>query len=88
MKYQYPIDPDWTTDEIITIVQFFEQVERAYETKVNREELLQRYREFKRIVPSTREEKHIFKRFKQISTYDSYFAVKKAQESHVKEISM
>lgn len=31
MEYSYPIDPDWTTDEIVNVIGLFQKVEEAYE---------------------------------------------------------
>ena len=40
MEYAYPISPDWTTEEIITVVKFFEGIEQAYEKGIKREEII------------------------------------------------
>ena len=57
MEYQYPIDYDWSTAEIIDVIHFFEAVERAYEKGIERDQMLAIYRRFKEIVPSKAEEK-------------------------------
>ncbi|EAH1619242.1 hypothetical protein D4258_10845, partial [Listeria monocytogenes] len=31
MEYSYPLNPDWTTEEMTIVVQFLEAIERAYE---------------------------------------------------------
>ncbi len=31
MEYSYPILADWSTEEIIDVIKFFEGVEQAYE---------------------------------------------------------
>jgi len=80
MEYSYPISPDWSTDEIIAVVQFFEGVEKAYEKGIVREEMLSLYRRFKEIVPSQSEEKSIFKEFEEASGYVSYQVVKQAKD--------
>ncbi|RDI47611.1 UPF0223 family protein [Falsibacillus pallidus] len=79
-EYQYPFSYDWSTDEIIDVVKFFESIENAYEKGIKREALMSSYRRFKEIVPSMAEEKTIFKEFEQSSGYSSYHAVKKAKE--------
>ncbi|MFJ8234504.1 UPF0223 family protein [Ureibacillus sp. NPDC094379] len=80
MEYSYPILPDWTTEEIIDVVKFFEGVEQAYEKGIKREDMLARYRRFKEIVPSQSEEKSVFREFEEASDYVSYQVVKKAKE--------
>lgn len=80
MEYSYPISPDWSTEEIITVIQFFECIEQAYEKGVKREVMLAKYREFKEIVPSQSEEKTLFREFEQVSDYVSYKVVKQARE--------
>lgn len=37
MEYSYPISMDWTTDEIIAVVQFFEAIEKVYEKGIQRD---------------------------------------------------
>ena len=81
MEYSYPLSTDWTTQEMVTVVQFFEAVEAAYEKGINREDFMARYRRFKEVVPSQAEEKTIFREFEKASGYVSYKAVKLAKES-------
>lgn len=80
MEYSYPFSTDWTTEEIISVVQFFEGVEKAYEKGIKREEMLALYRRFKEIVPSQAEEKSVFREFEEESGYISYPVVKQAKE--------
>ncbi|RIN25727.1 UPF0223 family protein, partial [Staphylococcus succinus] len=75
MEYQYPIDLDWSNDEMMQVVSFFNAIESFYESKVEGEILLERYKQFKAIVPSKAEEKQIFKEFENSSGYNSYKAV-------------
>ncbi len=81
MDYQYPISPDWKTEEIIDVINFYQSVEKAYEKGINREELMITYRRFKEIVPSKAEEKQIDREFEEISGYSSYRVIKKAKEA-------
>lgn len=80
MEYSYPISMDWTTDEIIAVVQFFEAIEKVYEKGIQRDQLMEKYRKFKQIVPSIGEEKKIFREFEEVSGYSAYHAVKKMKE--------
>jgi uncharacterized protein YktA (UPF0223 family) len=81
MEYQYPIDYNWTTDETITVIHFFEAIEKAYEKGIGRDELMAVYRQFKEIVPSIAEEKKLCGEFEEMSGYSSYRTIKKAKEA-------
>lgn len=81
MEYQYPIDYRWSTEEIVDVVHFFEAIEKAYESGIERDQLMSIYRRFKEIVPSKAEEKTVCGEFEEISGYSSYRAIKKAKEA-------
>lgn len=80
MEYTYPFSLDWSTEEIVDVVQFFEAIEKAYENGVKREELMKRYRRFKEIVPSIAEEKTYFREFEKESGYVSFPIIKMVKE--------
>ncbi|MEK3978228.1 UPF0223 family protein [Psychrobacillus sp. FSL K6-2836] len=80
MEYTYPFSLDWSTEEIVDVVQFFEAIEKAYENGIKREELMKRYRRFKEIVPSIAEEKSYFREFEKESGYVSFPIIKKMKE--------
>lgn len=81
MEYSYPISMDWSTEEIIDVVQFFESIEKSYQNGVKREKLMEQYQKFKVIVPSIGEERKIFREFEEISGFSGYHVVKKMKES-------
>jgi uncharacterized protein YktA (UPF0223 family) len=81
MEYQYPFSIDWTTEEVIDVIAFFEAVEKAYEKGIKKEDLMVRYRKFKEIVPGKSEEKKICGEFEEASGYSSYHVVKKMKEA-------
>lgn len=81
-EYSYPIEFDWTTEEIIKVVSFYETVENVYEQGVPGETFMQKYREFKTVVRSIAEEKTAFREFEDVSGYAAYPAVKAAKEGH------
>jgi len=85
MEYQYPIDYNWSTDEIVDVIKFFEAVEKAYEKGIERDKIMMAYRRFKEIVPSIAEEKSITAEFEEISGYSSYRTIKKAKEASAGE---
>jgi len=37
-NYSYPLDSSWSTEEITTVLHFLSQVEKAYESKVDRDQ--------------------------------------------------
>lgn len=81
MEYSYPLSTDWSTQEMVDVVHFFEAVEAAYEKGIKREAFMATYRRFKEIVPSQAEEKTILRQFEQVSGYVGYKAVKMAKEA-------
>lgn len=81
MEYQYPMDYTWSTDEIVDVIHFFESIEKAYETKINKEEFMKAYRRFKEIVPGKADEKKYTDEFQAVSGYSSYLVIKKAKET-------
>ncbi|EPD52934.1 UPF0223 family protein [Paenisporosarcina sp. FSL H8-0542] len=81
MSFSYPFSKDWSTEEIIAVVQFFEVIEYAYEQGVNREVLMEKYRRFKDVVPSMAEEKTYFREFEKESGYICYPIIKKMKET-------
>lgn len=75
MEYQYPIDLDWSNDEMMAVINFFNKVEQYYENQVKGSDLMNAYKQFKMIVPGKAQEKKIFSEFEQASGYSSYHAV-------------
>ena len=51
LEYQYPFSYDWSTEEVIDVVAFFQTVEKAYEKGMTKNEFMHAYRRFKEIVP-------------------------------------
>lgn len=81
MEYQYPLDYTWSTDEIVDVIHFYQAVEKTYENRVLKEDLLAAYRRFKEIVPSKSEEKKLTDEFHEESGYSAYHVVKLAKEA-------
>lgn len=76
MDYSYPFSIEWSTEEIIDVISFFEGIEMAYEKGINRQELLTRYRKFKQVVPAISEEKTYFREFEEESGYACFPVIK------------
>ncbi len=79
-NYFYPLESDWTTEEIIDVINLYTIVEKAYEKGVSKDEFINAYRKFKTIVPSKAQEKKLDKEFQDVSGY-SIYQVKKASET-------
>ncbi|MFD1430736.1 UPF0223 family protein [Lacticaseibacillus mingshuiensis] len=86
-NYQYPLDIDWTTDEMVKVTTFYSLVEDAYEKGADRNNLLAAYRGFKTVVPDKSTEKQLDKQFEAASGYSLYAVVqlaKNGSEKHIK----
>lgn len=81
MEYHYPIDPDWSTNEVIDVVEFFQIIEEAYEKEIKANKVIDQYKKFKSVIPSKAEEKTLFKQFEKQSGYVPYQVVKAAKET-------
>ena len=44
--YDYPLEPDWSTEEIIEVVGLYNAVEQAYEEGISSKEFMEHYRAF------------------------------------------
>lgn len=50
-NYNYPLDLSWSTTEMTEVLSFFNQVEKFYESKVEKEVFLESYNASKRLFP-------------------------------------
>ncbi|CAG9619869.1 UPF0223 family protein [Sutcliffiella rhizosphaerae] len=80
MEFSYPMSYDWSTDELIDVIAFYEAVEKAYTKGVERDHILDLYRRFKEIVPSKAQEKNLGMEYEEMSGFSIYKAMKKAKE--------
>ncbi len=87
-NYGYPIDEDWTHEEIGTVINFFNLVEAANETGVEKEAFLAGYKKFKTVVKSIGEEKRIGRDFQNVSGYSIYHTLQKAKAATSKRFKM
>ncbi|WP_087503610.1 UPF0223 family protein [Staphylococcus haemolyticus] len=81
MEYQYPLDLDWSNEEMVDVIAFFNKIENYYENSVNGQDLTNHYKRFKEIVPSKAEEKQLFKEFEEKSNYNSYKVVQEVKNN-------
>jgi uncharacterized protein YktA (UPF0223 family) len=80
MEYTYPLSLDWSKQEVIDVIAFFQAVEQAYGKGVTKRELMDKYKRFKEIVPGKAEEKQMCNEFEKDAGYSSYRAIQKAKE--------
>ncbi len=80
-NYSFPINPDWTNEEIVHVVNFLAAVEQAHREGISREELVPLYRQFKTVVTSISGEKQLDKAFKKQSGYSIYAVTKQLKHS-------
>lgn len=85
---EMPISLDWSKEEVIDVLAFFQGVEEAYDKGIDREKFLALYRRFKEIVPSKSEEKHLFKKYDEGANVSCYQVVKRAREGTDDKIKM
>ena len=78
--YSYPLDLSWSTEELASVLSFFNKVEEAYESKVEVKEYMEAYRAFKKVVPSIGEEKCLGREFEEVSGYSLYRANQAAKQ--------
>jgi uncharacterized protein YktA (UPF0223 family) len=79
MDYSYPISYDWTTDEIVEVIAFYEAVEQAYAKGIDRDQLMSVYRRFKEIVPGKAQERNLANEYEELSGFSAYQTIKKAK---------
>jgi uncharacterized protein YktA (UPF0223 family) len=84
--YDYPLDPNWTTQEIIDVIALYNAVEQAYEGGISKAEFMEKYRVFCQIVDSKGEQKRIDKAFFEVSNYSIYKVSQLAKENDWIEI--
>lgn len=89
-NYQYPLDFEWTAEEIVQVTTFYRAVEDAYELPqgIKAERILKAYDGFKTVVASMAQEKQLDRKFKQITGYSLYLTVKAAQKKRQKSVKM
>lgn len=79
-NYSYPLDLSWSTEELASVLSFFNKVEEAYESKVEAKEYMEAYRAFKKVVSSIGEEKRLGREFEEVSGYSLYRATQTAKQ--------
>ena len=78
--YQYPLDLDWTTEEMVIVTNMWTAVEQANETGLPVDKFLTTYQQFKTVVKSIGEEKRLGREFENASGYSLYRTLKQAKK--------
>ena len=78
-NYSYPIELDWNNDELISVLDLLQTVEKAYEGGVEAADVLSKYQTYKKYFKAMSEEKILDRNFKQVSGYSLYQVVKAAK---------
>jgi len=79
-NYSYPLEENWSQQEIVKVIDLYNAVEKAYESGVKSDEFLQKYRAFQQVVPMKMEQKRLGKEFELESGYSIYQVFKKCQQ--------
>lgn len=87
-NYSYPIDPEWSREEMITVINFLNLVEQANEGGVDTQAFLAGYQKFKQVIRSIGEEKRIGREFESASGYSLYLTVQAAKKESKKRLKM
>lgn len=78
-NYSYPLNSDWSTDEIIVVMNLWSTLEKVYSQKVSAEEFLTVYHAFKQVVKSIGEERQLGNAFEELTGYSLYRVAKQAR---------
>jgi len=81
-NYEYPLQADWSTTDIVAVTTLYQRVEDAYEVNqgVPADVLIAAYRDFQKVVPQKFEEKQLGRDFEKASGYSIYRSMKQARE--------
>lgn len=85
-EYSYPLDYDWSTEEILHVMSFYQAVEIGYEEGVLAGKFEEAYNDFKKIVPSKSEEKTLFKEYEKVSGKVPYLLIKQLKDAKPADI--
>ena len=86
--YQYPLDLDWTTEEMVIVTNLWSALEQANESGIATDLFLRRYAAFKQVVKSIGEEKRLGSDFEKVSGYSLYRTVQRAKETTSGQLKM
>lgn len=79
-NYEYPIELDWSKEEMIVVIELLNIVEQAYEDGVFARDILEKYASYKKYFKAKKEEKILNRKFEEVSGYSLYKVIKKAND--------
>ena len=79
--YQYPLDLEWSVEEMVTVTNMWTAVEQANELGIQVDVFLTTYKNFKEVVKSIGEEKSLGNNFEKVSGYSLYRTVQQAKKT-------
>ncbi|TLS37687.1 UPF0223 family protein [Pseudalkalibacillus caeni] len=88
MNVNYPISMEWSKEEVIAVVNFFQSVEKANNEGIKANVLKENYQIFKQIVPSKSEEKQLCREFDKETGYSCYHTVKEAMTTDQQKVKI
>ena len=86
--YQYPLDLDWTTEEMVIVTNMWTAVGQANETGLPVDKFLTTYQQFKTVVKSIGEEKRLGREFENASGYSLYRTLQQAKKQGSGKLKM
>ncbi|MBB6449439.1 uncharacterized protein YktA (UPF0223 family) [Geomicrobium halophilum] len=81
-----PFSMDWTKEEIVKVVNFFTQVDDAYDKGTRAGTILKAYEEFKEVVPAKNEEKTYFRDYERQTNQSCWQTVQQARKVNEDEL--
>ena len=86
--YQYPLDLDWTTEEMVIVPNMWTAVEQANKTGLPVDKFLTTYQQFKTVVKSIGEEKRLGREFENASGYSLYRTLQQAKTQGSRKLKL
>ncbi|KRL04645.1 UPF0223 family protein [Liquorilactobacillus oeni] len=83
-SYSYPLRDEWSTAEIVTVIDFYQAVEKSYTSKILRSVFLKKYQDYLKAVPMKMTQKQLDREFQQNTQMSIYQAVKTARKTEQK----
>lgn len=87
-EYQYPLNLDWTTDEMVIVMNMWDALEQAYEKGIAAETFMKTHQAFKTVVRSIGEERRLGREFEELTGYSLYRTLQEAKANPTKKLKM
>ncbi|ADG41379.1 UPF0223 family protein [Leuconostoc kimchii] len=80
-NYTLPIESNWTVEDIVTVSNLIDGVLAVYETGISKRILLERFDQFREVMPAKSEQKQFDRDFEQQTGYSIYKTMQLAQKT-------